>query len=231
MEFVVVLVEPKYNGNIGAVARVMKNFGLTKLRIAGSSVGEEAYRLAMHAKDVLENAEMVNTFGEGIKGLDYVAGTSGIVNLNEKKHVRNPLTLREFAEKIYELNGRIGLVFGREDIGLYNSELEKCDIVVTIPCDENYPVMNLSHAAALFFYELGTKKIMEKPTETSGFEKEKMHEHFSSLLDEINYPKHKRAGTKTMFRRIIGRAGLSKWEFHRLMGVFSRAMKCKSFGR
>ena len=225
MEFIVILVEPKYGGNIGAVARAMKNFGLTKLRIVASAIGEESYRMSMHAKDVLENAEIVNTFEDAIKGLDYVAGTSGIVNLNEKKHIRNPLTLKEFAEKIYEIDGKIGLVFGREDFGLFNHELERCDIVVTIPCDETYPVMNLSHAAAVFFYALGTKKLIEKPRESSGFEKEKMHEHFSKLLDEINYPEHKKAGTKTMFRRIIGRAMLSKWEFHTLMGVFSRAIK------
>jgi len=223
--FVIVLVEPKYEGNVGAVARAMKNFGLTNLRIVGSNIGEEAYKRAMHAKDVLENAGMVNTFEEGIKGLDYVAGTSGIVNLNEKKHIRNPLTLKEFAEKIYEIDGKIGLVFGREDFGLLNHELEKCDIVVTIPCDETYPVMNLSHAAALFFYEIGTKKLIEKPMESSGFEKEKLHEHFSKLLDKIDYPGYKKLGTKILFRRIIGRAGLSKWEFHRLMGVFSRAIK------
>ena len=225
MGFVIVLVEPKYEGNVGAVARAMKNFGLTNLRIVGSNIGEEAYKRAMHAKDVLENAGMVNTFEEGIKGLDYVAGTSGIVNLNEKKHIRNPLTLKEFAEKIYEIDGKIGLVFGREDFGLLNHELEKCDIVVTIPCDETYPVMNLSHAAALFFYEIGTKKLIEKPMESSGFEKEKLHEHFSKLLDKIDYPGYKKLGTKILFRRIIGRAGLSKWEFHRLMGVFSRAIK------
>lgn len=227
MEFIIVLVEPKYGGNVGAVARAMKNFGLTNLRVVGSNVDEEAYKRAMHAKDVLENARMVNTFEEGIKGLDYVAGTSGIVNLNEKKHIRNPLTLKEFAEKIYEIDGKIGLVFGREDFGLFNHELEKCDIVVTIPCDENYPVMNLSHAAALFFYEIGTKKLIEKPRESSGFEKEKLHEHFSKLLDKIDYPGYKKLGTKILFRRIIGRAGLSKWEFHRLMGVFSRAIKKK----
>lgn len=225
MDFIVILVEPKYEGNVGFVARAMKNFGLTKLRIVKFSIGDESCRMAMHAKDVLENAKIVNTFEEGIKNLDYVVGTSGIVNLNEKRHIRNPLTLKEFAEKIYEMNGRIGLVFGREDYGLYNNELEKCDIVVTVPCDENYPVMNLSHAAALFFYELGKKRIIKKPTEASGFEKEKMHEYFSKLLDEINYPKHKKTGTKTMFRRIIGRAGLSKWEFHALIGVFSRAIK------
>ncbi|MBU4189921.1 MAG: RNA methyltransferase [Candidatus Thermoplasmatota archaeon] len=227
MGFIIVLVEPKYEGNVGAVARAMKNFGLTNLRIVGSNIGEEAYKRAMHAKDVLENAEMVNTFEEGIQGLDYVAGTSGIVNLNEKKHIRNPLTLKEFAEKIYEIDGKIGLVFGREDFGLLNHELEKCDLVVTIPCDENYPVMNLSHAAALFFYELGTKKLIEKPTESSGFEKEKLHEHFSELLDEIDYTGYKKHGTKILFRRIIGRAGLSKWEFHRLMGVFSKVIKCE----
>jgi TrmH family RNA methyltransferase len=225
LEFIVILVGPKYGGNVGAVARAMKNFGLTKLRIVGSNIGEEAYKRAMHAKDVLENAEMVNAFEDAIKGLDYIAGTSGIVNLNEKKHIRNPLTLKEFAEKIYELNGKIGLVFGREDFGLFNHELEKCDIVVTIPCDENYPVMNLSHAAAVFFYEVGIKKVIEKSVESSGFEKEKLHEHFSELLDKIDYTGYKKHGTKILFRRIIGRAGLSKWEFHRLMGVFSRVIK------
>jgi len=117
-------------------------------------------------------------------------------------------------------------MFGREDFGLFNSELERCDMFVSIPNSEKYPTMNLSHAVAVVLYELFLSKAeVWKPTSSSDFERSKLKEMFEAYMDAIEFPAHKRRNARTMFKRIVGRADISKWEFYTLMGVFSRAIK------
>lgn len=225
--FSVILVGPKYSGNIGAIARVMKNFSVSKLLLVNPcSIDKEAYQRAMHAVDILESAESFSSFDEAVKDIDYIAGTTGVANISEKRHIRNAVTPKEFAETITHLPVNIGIVFGREDFGLFNEELKKCDILITVPCSKEYPIMNISHAACVIFYELNmVSKKTKKPTAATKFEKEKLLEQFSNFLDEINYPAHKKDNTKIMFRRLIGRAALSKWEFYTFMGLLSRTEK------
>jgi TrmH family RNA methyltransferase len=226
-EFKVILAEPKFEGNIGAIARVMKNFGLKNLVLVNPcEIGDDCLRRAMHAKEVVEDAEHFETLAEAVKDLDYIVGTSGIDTKSDKKHLRKNLTPEEFASKMEGMEGTVGIIFGREDYGLYNKELMKCDAVVTIPASKEYPILNISHSASIIFYELYTSGFEKKTmTEASGFEKDKMMNYFSSLLDVIDYPDHKKKKTTMMFQRILGRAILTKWEFHTLMGVFSKALK------
>ncbi|UCC92502.1 MAG: RNA methyltransferase, partial [Thermoplasmata archaeon] len=154
-DLVVVLAEPKTPGNVGAVARAMANFGLFRLRIvAGVPLDEDAYKRALHAAPILEAAKTFDDFGSALEGLDFTVATSGIVNINDKRHVRNALTPAQLAERLAPMEGTVGLVFGREDYGLYTEELSACDVVVTIPTSPDYPVMNLSHAVAVLLYEL-----------------------------------------------------------------------------
>ena len=226
-EYKVILAEPKFEGNIGAMARAMKNFGLMNLILVNPcEIGEECYRRAMHAKDVLENTQSCESLDMALKDLDYIVGTSGIESSNDRKHLRKNLSPKQFASKMADMEGNVGIIFGREDYGLYNTELEKCDTVVTIPASKEYPILNISHSASIIFYELFCSQGEDKEIrEASGFERDKMLEHFKNLLDAVNYPEHKKKKTIVMFQRILGRAVLSKWEFHTLMGVFSKTLK------
>jgi TrmH family RNA methyltransferase len=135
--------------------------------------------------------------------------------------------LEDFSKKIYETKGKIGLLFGREDYGLLNEEIAACDIMVKIPTSDAYSSLNLSHAVGLVLYSLYINKEQEaKSDRTIGkIEKEKLYTFFSEILDEINYPDHKKEKTEVMFKRIMGRAIPSKWEYHTLMGVFSKALE------
>ena len=227
-EFYVVLVEPKYGGNIGAVARAMANFDFKKLFLVNPcKLDEECFARAMHAQNILKNAKTFSSFNEAVSNLDYLVGTSSIDSKNDKKHLRNPLDLDEFGKKIFEVDGKVGLVFGREDYGLLNDELAACDIMVRIPTSESYHSMNLSHAVSLVLFSLFVKtydKNIEKRF-MDGLEKEKLHKFFSELLTAIDYPEHKREKTEVMFRRIMGRAMPSKWEYHTLMGVLSKSIE------
>ncbi len=219
------MLEPRHEGNIGAIARAMKNFGFKNLILVNPcELGNGAYARAMHAKDILERSKTVKTIDQALKNIDFIVGTSGVVNVNDKRHLRNPLSSEQFAKRIYEIDGNVGLLFGREDDGLHRDELSKCDMLVTIPATDEYPIMNISHACTIVLYELYTyKNTLKQPRETTKLEKEKLYEQFAILLDSIDYPEHKRSSTEVLFRRMIGRSLPSKWEFHTLMGVFSRA--------
>ncbi len=226
-EFVVVLVEPKYPGNIGAVARCMKNFGVSRLvLVKPCEVDMTAYARAMHATEVLEQARTVQTFDEAIAGLDYLAATSSIEAHTDKHHLRTPFLLDAFATDISTIQGTVGLVFGREDYGLFNEEIARCDAMIKIPTTDVYPSLNLSHAVSVVLYELYNRKRQTRSRRRlAKVETDTLHGFFKELLDETNYPAHKKARTTIMFRRIIGRAMLSTWEYHTLMGVLSGALK------
>jgi len=226
-QFRVVLVEPLNDGNVGAVARSMKNFGLDELvLVRPCMLGEEATKRAMHGIDILKKARTVYSDEEAVKDVDFIAATSGVDTVNEKNFARISLTPREFAEKVKGSDGRIALMFGREDFGLPKETIKKCDFLITIPANPDYSILNISHAAAIVFYELFATGVERwSPREAGGVEKEKLFEYFSALLDAIDYPPHKKEKTKVMFRRMVNRSVPSTWEFHTLMGVFDGAVK------
>ncbi len=223
----IVLVEPKNEGNVGAVARAMKNFGAGELVLVNPCpIGAEARQRAMHGVEILEAARVVTDLGAAVKGADLLVGTSGVDTQIEKRFARIAVAPRDFATRVAKMDGRVALLFGREDFGLLDEELRRCDLLVTVPASEDYPILNLSHAVTVLLYELFAAKAMRPGRrEASGVEKEKLHEAFAALLEATDYPTHKRPRTRIMFRRLMGRAVPGKWEFHALMGVLQRATK------
>lgn len=223
----VVLVEPKNEGNVGAVARAMKNFGASDLvLVKPCELGAEARKRAMHGIDLLERARTVEDLPSAVRGADLVAGTTGIDTSSEKHFARIAVSPKDVASRTAPLQGTLALLFGREDFGLFESEIAECDLLVKVPASDEYPILNLSHAVAILLYELhAARHVRKAPREASGLEKEKLHEAFAALLEATDYPAHKRARTKVMFRRLVGRAVPSKWEFHALMGALQRATK------
>src|SRR2546426_4566202 len=168
----------------------MRNFGVESLRLVKPpKLGTEARQRAMHGLAVLTAAKRFRTFSAAVRGMDLVVGTSGVDTASEKKFVRIALTPRDLAAKIARLDGDVALVLGREDYGLYNEELAACDVLVTIPADPAYPILNVAQAAAILLYEIHTAK---PPTEArsrrraSGFEKEKLFAAFADLLAVTN---------------------------------------------
>lgn len=224
----VVLVEPRSSGNVGAVARIMANFGLERLtRVGGCELDEEAFQRAVHASDILTNSRRVGSLAEALDGLDLTVGSTSVPGVKEEAFHRHALSPEELAARLREVEGSVGLFLGREDYGLYNHELGLLDLVVTVPTHPAYPAMNLSHAAAVLLYEL-RKSAVQRPRGrrlASGFEKERLHKAFHEFLVESGYEEHKRRRTELLFRRLMARALPTKWEFHTLMGVFIGASK------
>lgn len=225
--FRVVLVEPKNEGNVGAVARAMRNFDVEDLvLVRPCPLGDEARKRAKHGVSVLEAARTVGTLDAGVGDADLLVGTSGIDTASEKRFARIAVPPKDLAARVAALDGTVALLFGREDFGLLEEEILRCDLLVTIPASEAYPILNLSHAATIVLYELFASRVPGRARRVaSGLEKEKLHDAFDALMKATEYPAHKRERTRVMFRRVMGRAVPSKWEFHALMGVLQRATK------
>ncbi|MDD4249191.1 MAG: TrmH family RNA methyltransferase, partial [Methanosarcina sp.] len=102
LEIRVVLVEPIYQGNVGSVARAMKNFGYSDMVLVNPCELEgQARAMSSHARDVLEGARITSTLEEAVRGADLLVGTTGVSSLKGGEHIRLPLyTVREFKEKI-----------------------------------------------------------------------------------------------------------------------------------
>jgi TrmH family RNA methyltransferase len=221
----IVLVGPKFEGNIGAIARSMANFDLNDLYLVDPcDIGDEAYRRAKHGSHVLDNAKKVGTLSEAVEGCFLVVGTSGIVTKGEKNYVRVPISVSEFADRLDGYSEKVAVLFGREDIGLLQDELARCDLLITIPASDSYPILNLSHAATVVMYEL-SKAVVSEPTPADEEEKEQMLSFFDGLLDSIDYPEQRKENTSVMFRRLMGRAVPTKWEYNTILGVFGDASK------
>ncbi len=226
-----ILVEPKYQGNIGSVARLARNFSLDGLILVNPPpLEDEAYAYAMHGKEMLFDAVTVGTFTEAVSMVDHSIGSSGISDSAERCYQRNPMTPEEMVRWARRTPGSIGIVLGREDNGLLREELERCDLLVTVPADPGYPVLNLSHAACVLFYELYKARGSGHARNARAMdrrEKEVLLEHYDRLMALSGVPPHKVPISRTNFRRMITRASPNYREFNSLMGTFSRAMDYK----
>ncbi len=227
-EFRIILVNPRNDGNVGAVVRSMGNFGFKELyMVSPCEITEEAYKRAKHAGDILRDAKVIESLGPALSGCDLVVGTSGIVTAGEKHYVRIPINPREFADRVKEFDGRVAILFGPEDTGLLQEDLMRCDVLVNIPSSDDYPILNLSHAATIVMYEIFQTRPRRPggPRPTNEQERERLFSFFDDLLDAVDYPDFRRERTKVMFRRLMGRAIPTKWEFHTIMGVLGDAAK------
>ncbi len=224
----IILVEPKFAGNVGAVARVMKNFGFSELIIVKPNcevMGREALNRASHGFDVLESAKIVDS----VPKLDCLIGTTGKLGTDFNLK-RSPLSPKELAEKLANAKDSIsiGIVFGREDTGLNNEELGMCDFTVTINTSKKYPILNLSHSVAVILYDLHellgeNEKKINNITPIGKKEKEKLLNLIFSTLDSMKFSApHKKDTQKKLWKQIIGKAMLTKREFMALMGYFRK---------
>ena len=192
----IVVVGPKYEGNVGAIARSMANFDVSELYLVNPcELGDDA--------------------------------TKG-----DRNYTRIPVPVREFAEHCRGYPEKIAILFGREDIGLLQDELNLCDVLITIPAGEEYPILNLSHAANIVMYEFFQAEHTPRRSEPADrHEKELMFEFFGDLMDGIEYPPNRREMTTVMFRRMMGRALPTKYEYNTIMGVFGDAAKIVRYGK
>src|SRR5437870_6604816 len=155
----VVLVEPRYGGNVGQVARAMMNFGLSRLVLVNprEHLTAESYWMAREGKSILDGAQVHTCLEGALQEADLAVGTTRRVG----KYRRPAVTPEEFASEAAPLtqHNTVAIVFGREDSGLSASELALCQWIVSIPASENFPSLNLAQAVLLVAYTLFRKSL------------------------------------------------------------------------
>ena len=226
----VVLVEPSKSGNLGAVCRSMKNFGLNELVLVNPKCNKnslEARKRAKHARDVLKKAKVVKQFSY-IDKFDYKVGTTSKIG-KDYNITRVPVTASVFSNKFGKSKKKVALVFGREGKGLYNSELEKCDFVVAIPTSKKYPTINLAHSCTVLFYELflasGMDSISSHIAEAGGAEFKQIMRLLDTSMKKMKFQnKDKKETQRKVWRRMITKSNMSKREAYALMGFLRKLM-------
>ena len=155
----VVFVECETPGNVGFLARTMANFGLKNLVLINpTKLTNEAYYQATHGKYIVENAKIYPTLDDFYQSqrIDFKVASTGMAG-GSYNLARIPIKPEELGKSI-NVENKTAILFGREGDGLSNKEIGDCDICVSIPTDPTYPIMNISHAAAIIFYELFKNK-------------------------------------------------------------------------
>ena len=227
----IVLVNPKFDGNIGAVARSMLNFGISDLRIVGrdGDWSEEARNRAKHAQEILDSCGTFGTLQEATADCSAVIGTSGKREIGDRISFRHFMLPDELPRRLGGIAGRIAFVFGPEDIGLTNEELHECDLLVTIPTWEGYPILNLSHAVSIVCYSWFTTSAQGQFAESEGMRlldpglRERLRSEVSRLVSSMPTKEHKRGGIEETLLRVIMRGLPKDDEIHRILSVISEA--------
>ncbi|MBI4147938.1 RNA methyltransferase [Candidatus Woesearchaeota archaeon] len=227
----VVLHEPEVAGNVGAVARLMANFGLSRLVIVNPQCDVkslEAEGRAKHARPILKSA--VVTDEKCLHSFDTLVGTTGRVG-TDFNIPRSPLTPKQAVELLVPLvkkNHSVGLLFGSEGKGLSNQMIERCDFVVTIPADQKFQTLNLSHAVGIVLYELFVATAEQHTTShfrlAQKQEKDALVKVISGVVDDMKWSRTpwRKETQRKIWKRLIGKWFLTKREVFGLFGFFRR---------
>lgn len=221
MKVKIIVVGPKYQMNVGYIARVAKNFGVKRLffvRPRANINGNKAIMFSKQGVDLLKNAKVYKRFEESMLDCDLVVGTSGIWREREKVSERE-YTLKRAIKEIkgnYSKNATVGIVIGRDDKGLNRDEVERCDMMLHIESDRDYSILNISHALAIILYEL-------KQADFSGYERaepehasEKEMKILINTFEQMTKGKRirNRRAVKNVFLKMIRKAELNRNELH-----------------
>lgn len=182
----IILVEPIYQGNVGAVARIMNNFELTHLRIVGSIPQKNDFYLAVHSEDILEQAELFPDLQAAIADLDRTIAVSR--RKGKLKPVdMNPEMAGQFIKNNSEL--KIGLIFGRETWGLTDEEAALCQMRCYIPANPKFPSLNLAQAVSILTYEIYRNSSSKRETEELADQKQfqDTKEYMLEVLESIHF--------------------------------------------
>lgn len=231
----IVLVNPSHAGNIGAVARAMKNMGLTNLYLVDPKnfPDEHAVARSAGADDLLQDAVVVKNLDEAIAECVLVLGTS-----TRARRLSWPsLSPGECAYKVGAIsrNKNVAIIFGNERTGLSNEELDKCQYFVTIPTNPEFSSLNLAAAVQIITYELhqnlisseqeheldNNDDVLASQSELQGF-----YKHLEQVLIAIEFlnPAHPKKLMRRIYR-LFHKAQLVENEVNILRGILTSIEK------
>jgi TrmH family RNA methyltransferase len=226
-----VLVQPQSGGNVGAAARALMNLGFSRLvlvRPECDPLGNEALKMAIEARELLERATVHDALDAALGDAQMVVGTSG----REGKHRRPHWRLDALAPEMVRSAGgaELAVVFGREDSGLTDAELDRATHLIRLPGDARYSSFNLAQAVLLVAYEL-RKSVL--PAASDGVvaapathrEREGMYAHLERALLSVGFLSCDTTDVMMRrLRRMLGRAELTAEEVKILRGVARQAL-------
>jgi len=222
----IVLIDPSHPGNIGSVARAMKNMAVTDLVLVRprSFPHPESTALAAGADDILTNARIVSTVSEAVADCSFIAGTTS----RPRSYYWEFTTPRDAAERIVGLRAedRAALLFGSERYGMSTDDLQYCNVLVRIPANPEYCSLNLAMSVQLLTYEIfmarehpRSRTQLESPLAPAG-DVERFYEHLHQVLNEIDF-EDRTGHLMERLRRLFNRAQLDRNELNIMRGILS----------
>jgi tRNA/rRNA methyltransferase len=227
MDITVVLVEIANPGNLGAIARVMANFNVSNLVLVNPKCSPEDIDALVRSKQaypLLKKATVVKSLDE--VDADYLIATTSRIG-RDYNIPRSPISPEQLAKKISKTRAKFAVVFGRESDGLNNKEILNCDFSVSIPTHPKYSAMNISHAVSIILYEIfrqsKEKTISDHIIFAAKQDKDVLLKFINLLLDKMEFAtKEKRQTQKIVWKRMVGKATLTKRELFALIGFFKK---------
>ena len=224
-----ILIRPQIGENVGSVARALKNFNLSKLRIVNPRCNwpnQKALATSVGAKDILKSAKIYNSIDKSVGDLDIIfASTSRVRKVNKKV-----ISILDLKKKIKNKQ-KIGIIFGPEASGLSNDEINCADYLVKIPTDNKFSSLNLSHSVIIFCFQLfqffsNKRSVYNSNYKSSAATKSEINKFLNFIicgLDKKGFlqPDHKRQSMIRNINNIFHRINLSEQEIRILLGIFS----------
>ena len=229
-DIVIILDKASESGNIGAVCRVMKNMGFSRLRLVNPKPVdlEQVKARAVHSFDIWESAGIFETLQEAASDCSVLIGTT-----RRRGHGRKSasMTPHNMAAWLKERDGTAGIVFGSERTGLEDSQLKLCNFASHIPVNDVQPSLNLSHAVQIYAYELYLA--LETQNKVKGQWQPMNQEEVSRLTDSITdtlanigfYKITDRQMQSRFLKDVISRAGLTEREGKYFKDIIAKAAR------
>jgi len=227
----IVMVNTTEPGNIGAAARAMKNMMLSQLYLVSPSKFPSAVATARAsgADDILSNARVCSTLEEALNGVKLVIGASARQRNIKWRQLDVIDTCSQIQSSIVSSDEDVAVVFGTENSGLTNEELDLCSILMTIPGNPKYFSLNVASAVQVFAYQNFISSIDGKfdntPKDIASFEDlNSFFKHLEQVLEHINYFDSKKPKSLLMrrIRRLFGRSEPEKDEIAILRGILNK---------
>ena len=229
---VFILVRPQMGENIGAAARAMLNFGLTRMRLVAPRDGwpnPTAVAMASGAAgEVLEYAGVFPTVPDAIADCDFVFATTAR-GRELTKPIYTPETAMDEARKRIAAGQKVGVLFGPERTGLENDDVSRANAIITVPVNPAFPSLNLAQAVLLTGYEFMRQEVGTVPVDpglagadvASRIEVEKLGDHFEERLEEVGFffPPEKAPNMKLNLRNLWSRMPFTRADVQTLHGM------------
>jgi tRNA/rRNA methyltransferase len=230
----IILVKTQMGENIGAAARIMKNFGIHDLRIISPRDGwpsPKAHEMSAHADDIIENAKLFDDIEDAVADLNVVFATAS----KPRDMAKQVITPEKAANIADTYNNKIGIIFGKESSGLENEDISHANYLISIPVSKNYDSLNIAQAVCVVCYEmfkLGTiSPVSELPDSSIPIPERKDINDMVNFLDKelsdrnfFQVPE-KKPGMLINIRNIFTRHFYTEQEVRTLRGIFNALKK------